>query len=102
LPTIPRLSGFIEPLAAFYPKSAHALAEAQLRNFHHAVTSFAESCMQSGLGNFYDLSTKDADYFANLNTPMDATALSSEQVQVLPNAPFIINGLHLFFGFHKN
>ena len=78
---IPRLNGLAEPLAAFYPKSAQSLAEAQLRNFHYAATSFAKRCVRSGLANFYDMSAKDADSFANLNTPMDAAAFSSERVR---------------------
>jgi hypothetical protein len=51
------------------------LAETHLRNFQHAVTFSAERCVQTGLANFYDLPAKDADYFVNLNTPMDAEAL---------------------------
>jgi molybdenum cofactor guanylyltransferase len=70
--SIPRLNGFIEPLAAFYPKSAQALAEAQLRGSQRAAAFFAERCVQSGLAKFYDLSAGDAGNFANWNTPMDS------------------------------
>ncbi len=69
---IPRVNARVEPLAAFYPKSAQSLAEAQLRKFRHTVASFADCCVQAGAANFYNLSTEDADAFANLNTPTDS------------------------------
>lgn len=66
---IPRLNDLVEPLAAFYPKSAHALAVAQLGDSHYAVKSFAELCVRSGLAKFYDVPEMEAACFANLNTP---------------------------------
>jgi molybdopterin-guanine dinucleotide biosynthesis protein A len=66
---IPRLNGSVEPLAAFYPKSAKSLADAQLTNSQYAVTAFAERCVQSGLADFYDLASTDAGAFFNWNIP---------------------------------
>jgi len=80
---IPRLNGSIEPLVAFYPKSAKSLADAQLRNSHYAVTAFAEHCVQTGLASFHDLSTADAGLFFNWNDnsqpPMAAMGRYSER-----------------------
>jgi hypothetical protein len=68
------LAGAPEPNPMFYfgqssqgAKCARSLAEDQLRNSHHAVTAFAERCVQTGLASFHDLSTADAGFFFNWN-----------------------------------
>ena len=66
---IPRLSGYLEPLTALYPKSAHALAVSQLEIGCFAVKDFAARCVRSGLARFIDLEAAEARYFANWNSP---------------------------------
>jgi molybdopterin-guanine dinucleotide biosynthesis protein A len=71
---IPRVMENIEPLAAFYPKTAEPLAETLLCARKNAVASFAEQCGRAGLARFIDLTASDARYFVNLNTPADLPA----------------------------
>lgn len=78
---VPRLGPRIEPLAAFYPKSAHSLSAQLLARNAHAVTQFAEACVQAGLAKFADLLEDDSKYFVNWNTP---TAVSDEMNPGLP------------------
>lgn len=68
---IPRLAGNLEPLAAFYPKSAHLLAESLLGGGHNAVATFAGRCVRSGLAQFVDRPPGEAVYFINWNSPAD-------------------------------
>ena len=68
---IPRANGNLEPLAAFYPKAAHALAVANLERGIFAVKEFAEACVRSKLAQFVDLDASDARRFANWNSPAD-------------------------------
>lgn len=68
---IPRVNGNIEPLAAFYPKSAHGLARSQLAGGCFAVKDFAERCVQCGLSRFIELAASDAHHFTNWNSPAD-------------------------------
>ena len=71
LGAIPTVAGRIEPLAAFYPKAAHPLAEMLLGHRNNAVASFASHCVQSGLARFVGLSATEANDFANWNSPAD-------------------------------
>lgn len=69
--SIPRSSGQVEPLAAFYPKAACSLAETLLRDGDNSVKTFAEGCVSSRRASFYELSISDAPCFANWNAPFD-------------------------------
>jgi molybdenum cofactor guanylyltransferase len=74
---IPRVQGSIEPLAAFYPKSALALARSQLAAGSFAVKDFAERAVQGGLCRYLELGTGEAANFANWNTPADVVRATS-------------------------
>jgi len=101
LGAIPRLNGNIEPLAAFYPKTAWKTAaglmetcwpvERRARTRHvapplhfHAgsetgtpsVKCFAEYCVESGLARFVELPVDEARCFANWNSPVDLPCLT--------------------------
>ena len=71
LGVIPKLQSNIEPLAAFYPKAAHALAVASLEHGTLAVKNFAGQCVQSGLARFIERDASEARHFANWNSPAD-------------------------------
>jgi molybdopterin-guanine dinucleotide biosynthesis protein A len=75
---IPRVNGRIEPLAAFYPKSARGLAETLLRDDRRAAAGFAADCAQAGLAVILDLPAGDGFYFANWNTPEDGETKVSQ------------------------
>jgi molybdenum cofactor guanylyltransferase len=68
---IPRVHGNIEPLAAFYPKSAQSLAETLLCAGENSVVGFVEHCRLSGLARFVDLAASEANYFTNWNSSTD-------------------------------
>ncbi|MGA9670385.1 MAG: molybdenum cofactor guanylyltransferase [Terracidiphilus sp.] len=68
---IPRVNGRIEPLAAFYPKTAVLLAESLLLAGNNSVAGFAERCVQTGMARFADLPATDAPHFINWNSPED-------------------------------
>lgn len=68
---VPRVNGNLEPLAAFYPKSTHALAVEQLERGNFAVKDFAERCVQGEFNRFIELATSEANNFANWNSPAD-------------------------------
>jgi molybdenum cofactor guanylyltransferase len=69
---VPRLNGQLEPLAAFYPRSAHRVA-ATLLAHRPALRDFAQQCERAGLVKFYDVGVADAHCFSNWNTPEDIT-----------------------------
>jgi molybdopterin-guanine dinucleotide biosynthesis protein A len=69
---IPRVNGQIEPLAAFYPKGAHSMAQTLLRERRLAAVHFAESCAQAGLAIMFDVPPVDHVFFTNWNLPQDA------------------------------
>jgi molybdopterin-guanine dinucleotide biosynthesis protein A len=73
--TIPRVANNIEPLAAFYPKTARAIAEKRLRRQSCAVKDFAGECVRSGLARFVDFSAADSINFKNCNSPADLPCL---------------------------
>ncbi len=68
---VPRVNGELEPLAAFYPKTTHAMAVAQLERGSFAVKAFAGCCVQDGLCRFIEVAASDVNYFANWNSPAD-------------------------------
>jgi molybdopterin-guanine dinucleotide biosynthesis protein A len=68
LGAIPKLSGYVEPLAAFYPKSAYALVVSQLEGGCFAVKDFAAQCVQSRLARFVELEAGATRYFGNWNS----------------------------------
>jgi molybdopterin-guanine dinucleotide biosynthesis protein A len=68
---IPRVGKNLEPLAAFYPKTARPIAEKRLRHHDCAVKDFADECVQSGLAQFVDFPLADAIHFKNYNSPAD-------------------------------
>jgi molybdopterin-guanine dinucleotide biosynthesis protein A len=71
LGVIPRLAGRLEPLAAFYPKAAHAIAVDCLERKIFAVKVFSEMCVRSGLAVLVELDVQEEHYFANWNSPAD-------------------------------
>lgn len=78
---IPRVNKLIEPLAAFYPKSAQMMAGTLLRKRHNAVVNFARYCVRSGLAQFTERPAGDAKYLTNWNAPTDfASAATSGEV----------------------
>lgn len=75
---IPRVNGRIEPLVAFYPKTAHALAVEMLSRKPAAKeavapgpTDFACECVKRKLARFVEASAAEAACFRNLNAPED-------------------------------
>jgi molybdopterin-guanine dinucleotide biosynthesis protein A len=71
---VPRVAGQIEPLAAFYPRTALEIARAQLDTGSYAVRDFAARCVELNLARFVDLPAHHAANFANWNTPADQTS----------------------------
>lgn len=76
---IPRVGGSIEPLAAFFPKSAEKLIAEMFTESRQTgqmprvpgARRFAERCVQENLAAFVDLHTSDGLLFSNWNTPAD-------------------------------
>ncbi len=68
---VPRVAGRLEPLVAVYPRSAAALAGAQLAQRRFAAGEFARRCEQAGLVRWLDLPPEWAGAFANWNSPAD-------------------------------
>lgn len=68
---VSRVSGKIEPLAAFYPKAAQSLAAALLAENSNAAKNFAGRCARSGLVIFADFQKADEGFFRNCNTPAE-------------------------------
>lgn len=68
---VPTVNGQLEPLAAFYPRIAHAPAVEQLERGRFAVKDFAGHCVQSGLARVVELPASLAVQFTNLNAPAD-------------------------------
>jgi molybdenum cofactor guanylyltransferase len=68
---VPKLANHIEPLAAFYPKSAHKLATAQIASGRFAAKDFAKLCVQLGLARFIELEIGVSRMFMNWNLPAD-------------------------------
>jgi molybdopterin-guanine dinucleotide biosynthesis protein A len=74
---IPRVNGNIEPLAAFYPKSAQGLAGSQLEGGDFVVRDFAARCVQCGWSRYVELPGSDTPNFTNWNSPADMTPATS-------------------------
>ena len=68
---ISRVAGLVEPLVAFYPKAAHALAASRLDQKIFTAKSFAAACVQAGHARFIDLPASDVRHFVNWNSPSD-------------------------------
>lgn len=68
---IPSIGGSIEPLAAFYPKSAARIATAMLAEGRLAARDFATGCVQAGIATLVMLPPETAACFANWNSPGD-------------------------------
>lgn len=68
---VPSVGDLVEPLVAFYPKAASAVANSQLNRQLFAVKEFAAACVQAGHARFVDLPASDARYFVNWNSPAD-------------------------------
>jgi molybdopterin-guanine dinucleotide biosynthesis protein A len=69
---VPRVNGFWEPLAAFYPRAALPLARQLLNENKLAAHRLADDCHAAGLVTEVDL-TAEARQFTNWNLPADWT-----------------------------
>lgn len=65
------VSDRLEPLAAFYPTEARALAEAQLATDQLSLHEFADRCLEHDLIARHSLAANENSLFFNLNTPAD-------------------------------
>jgi molybdopterin-guanine dinucleotide biosynthesis protein A len=72
---IPCANGNTEPIAAFYSKAPHSLAESLLPAGNNAMATFAEHCVQSGLARFVELDAWEAGHFTNWNSPADLASM---------------------------
>jgi molybdopterin-guanine dinucleotide biosynthesis protein A len=70
---VPQLHGAWEPLAAVYPKRAHAVAADFLAKSRHAVREFASACHRLGMVRRLEVAAEDAACLANWNCPTDIT-----------------------------
>lgn len=85
---VPRLNDRLEPLAAIYPRSAHALAFDSLARSRHAVCDFAEACLREHAVGTLPVTPADAGCFANWNTPDDiGPAVTQAQLRSRRKAP---------------
>jgi len=71
LGVVPEVHGFLEPLASFYPKLAHALVSRRLREARFSARSFAEQCLQEGLAVRAQILAEYEACLENWNTPED-------------------------------
>ena len=81
---VPRLEDQVQPLAAFYPKSAHAALLRLMGEGLHSAVHFAETCVTLGLARFSDLRDGRLNEFANWNTPDDVARSSAAMVGADP------------------
>jgi molybdopterin-guanine dinucleotide biosynthesis protein A len=68
---VPRIEDRVQPLSAFYPKSAHAALLRLLGEGLHSAIHFADTCVGLGLARYVDLHYRLRHEFANWNTPAD-------------------------------
>jgi molybdopterin-guanine dinucleotide biosynthesis protein A len=68
---VPRLNHALEPLAAIYPKSCHALACAAIAKSRHSVRDFAAACLHERAVRALPVPREDAGCFVNWNKPSD-------------------------------
>src|ERR1019366_3273881 len=75
LGVVPVVNGTIEPLAAFYPKSANDLIQKMLAASRPVnspgAKHFAERCAQAGLARFVTVPPDEVGFFENWNFPAD-------------------------------
>ncbi len=76
---VPRLAGHVEPLVAFYPKTAAALAAELLQQTPDSGSPgagiFAARCVQMGWSRYHDLPADVALCFKSWNQPQDVVSL---------------------------
>jgi molybdopterin-guanine dinucleotide biosynthesis protein A len=77
---VPEVRGRLEPLAAMYPRCAHAVVALQLQAGRCAVHEFAAACEAEGWLQRYPVTAADEPLFLNWNTPEDLTAGKPAQV----------------------
>jgi len=75
---IPQVNGRAEPLAAFYPGAAHALAKLLLDSRQFEARRFANSCVKSGLACPTEIPAVDAPCFFNWNSPAEAAGAAQQ------------------------
>ena len=63
--------GFFEPLAAVYPQTALAVAEAQLRGEDRSLQTFVRRLLESGQIDARPIKEAEVHLFANWNRPED-------------------------------
>jgi molybdopterin-guanine dinucleotide biosynthesis protein A len=68
---IPRIAGQVEPLAAFYPRTAHSLAVEHLQTGKLAAREFAAASVAAKLAVFADFPAATTELFQNCNVPAD-------------------------------
>ena len=68
---IPTLHGQLEPLAAIYPKRAHALACDAIAQGRRAARTFASACLRERLAQAVEVRADDFGCFVNWNRPDD-------------------------------
>jgi molybdopterin-guanine dinucleotide biosynthesis protein A len=68
---IPRLAGQVQPLAAFYPKMAHATLLRLLGEGLLSAVQFADTCVALRFARHADLKQDCEKEFSNWNTPAD-------------------------------
>ena len=68
---VPTLRGFIEPLAAIYPRDALPFAEAALQSGQLKLESLLRTLAAAGLVRLRPVPEQEAQLFTNWNTPSD-------------------------------
>jgi molybdopterin-guanine dinucleotide biosynthesis protein A len=68
---VPKRGKLYEPLAAVYPQSCAAIAQAQLGSKNYSLQDFVRSCIRAGLVIESKISAEDEKLFGNLNRPTD-------------------------------
>jgi molybdopterin-guanine dinucleotide biosynthesis protein A len=76
------VNGELEPLAAFYPKTARAIAEESLRAGFRALRAFAERCAHRKCVTVVPCLPQEASLFTNWNCPEDLKLVRSASQQV--------------------
>jgi molybdopterin-guanine dinucleotide biosynthesis protein A len=75
---VPLVKGMIEPLAAFYPRTAGSLIQKILAGANPAhspgAKHFAAQCVQAGLARFITVPPEAAGWFKSWNSPEDLPA----------------------------
>lgn len=68
---IPVRAGRFEPLAAIYPRSALALAEARLTGTDRSLQGFCRAAEAAGLVQRWNVTEEWSEEFRNVNSPFD-------------------------------